>query len=243
MIELSEEQRARYLEEGFAALPRLADDAELDWLGGVYDKLFAERFHVEDGDYFDIAGRREEDSDRLPQIIRPEKYVPELLATRHFQNCQAVASRLLDCPAADLSHYGHMIMKAAGSAQETPWHQDEAYMDPRWHRRGLSIWMPLDAAPVDGGCLHFVPRSHREPVLAHRHIDHDSRVRGLMTDLADTSKAVSVPLGRGEASVHDMRTLHYSGPNASDRTRRAFVVVFTTPAVEVEAEPRPWLID
>lgn len=112
-----------------------------------------------------------------------------------------------------------MILKPAEYGAETPWHQDEAYMDPTWETGGLSIWMPLDAATVDSGCLHFVPGSHLGGVVTHSHIRQDRSVRGLTTDRVDPAQAVAAPIPAGAATVHDCRTLHgnISGCPTPDR--------------------------
>ncbi|MFG3051501.1 phytanoyl-CoA dioxygenase family protein [Kitasatospora sp. NPDC048239] len=225
---------------GFSTLPKLVDESELEWLRGVYDRLFENYLSADPGDYYDISGDGTGVA-QLPQIIRPEKYAPELVESAHFARCRSIASAFLGVPESELDFYGHAILKPAEYGAPTPWHQDEAYMSPHWHRRGLSIWTPLDGASVESGCLHFVPGLHRGPVLPHRHIDHDDRVRGLMTDEVDPAAAVACPLEAGEASVHDFRTPHYAGPNHTSRARRAYVLVFMGPATAVEdPEPRPW---
>ena len=138
-----------------------------------------------------------------------------------------------------------MILKPAEYGAETPWHQDEAYeayMDPTWETRGLSIWMPLDAATVDSGCLHFVPGSHLGGVVTHSHIRQDRSVRGLTTDRVDPAQAVAAPIPAGAATVHNCRTLHYAGPNHTGHPRRAYVLVFKAPSRPVTApQSRPWL--
>lgn len=231
----------RFRRDGFAALPALLDAVELQWMRGVYDRLF-ERFETTDpGDRHDIAGGEDAGRPLLPQIVRPEKYAPELMDSRHFERCRAIASHLLEVPEQELDCYGHAILKPPRYGAPTPWHQDEAYADPAWQRRGMSIWTTLDPAVPESGCLHFLPGRHDGPVLPHRHIGHDDRVRGLMTDAVDPADGVAVPLAPGEASAHDFRTPHYAGPNGTDEPRRAYVLVFMGPAVAAERpEPRPW---
>ncbi|MFI0738283.1 phytanoyl-CoA dioxygenase family protein [Streptomyces sp. NPDC021100] len=240
---IDEELVAAFRDDGFAALPRLVDDAELGWLRGVYDRLFSEHADFATGDYFDIAARQDSDGPaRLPQIVRPEKFAPELVESEHFKRCRAIAARLLDVPEDELDFYGHAILKPPNYGAETPWHQDEGYMDPRWHRRGLSVWTTLDEATVESGCLHYLPGGHLGPVLPHRHIDDDDRIRGLVTDAVDPAAGVAVPLAAGEAVVHTLRAPHYAGPNRTGQTRRAYVLVFMGPVEEVaDPEPRPWL--
>jgi hypothetical protein len=236
-------RREEYLRNGFATLPRVADDSEVTWLREVYDRLFVQRAMPGAENFYDIAGRRDGDQPPLlPQIVEPEKYAPELPRSAHFARCRSIASAFLDMAEDELEFYGHAILKPPRYGAPTPWHQDEAYMDPKWSRRGLSIWTTLDDATVDSGCLHYLPGGHLGPVLPHRHIDNDDHVRGLMTDEVDATAGVACPLPPGGAVVHDFRTPHYAGPNHTDQPRRAYVLVFMSAPVEVaDPEPRPWL--
>jgi Phytanoyl-CoA dioxygenase (PhyH) len=233
-------QKEAFLENGFSTLPRLVDDSELEWLRNVYDTLFENYRNTDPGDFYDISGDGSGVA-RLPQIVRPEKYAPELTESAHFVRCRALAADFLDVPEADLEFYGHAILKPPRYGAPTPWHQDEAYMSPEWHRDGLSVWTPLDEATAESGCLHFVPGVQHGPVLPHRHIDHDDRVRGLMTDEIAEGAGVACPLQPGAASVHGFRTPHYAGPNGTGQPRRALVWVFMGPATRVaDPESRPW---
>ncbi len=102
--------------------------------------------------------------------------------------------------------------------------------------------MPLDEASVESGCLHFVPGSHRGPVLSHHHIGDDPRVHGLEADAPDTTGEVAVPIPAGAATFHHPRMIHYAGPNTTAQPRRAYANEFQLApvAAEVVAE-RPWL--
>ena len=66
-----------------------------------------------------------------------------------------------------------MIFKPAQYGAETPWHQDEAYWNPDVYLNSLSVWMPLDAATVESGCMQFIPGSHKDDLRWHRHIDNN----------------------------------------------------------------------
>ena len=234
---------ARYRRDGFLVLPPVTSHAELGELRRVYDRLCERCQSLEAGDYYDIAGRPgDERGPALPQVIHPEKYEPWLLTTVHFRAARVLAGRLLGEDPDRLAAFGHMILKPAGHGVETPWHQDEAYMSPAWENRGLSVWTPLDDVTVESGCLHFVPGSHRGPVVRHFHIGHDPAVRGLVTDEVDPADAIPCPVPACAATVHDCRTLHYAGPNRTSSPRRAYVLVFKALARPVvgAAASREW---
>jgi ectoine hydroxylase-related dioxygenase (phytanoyl-CoA dioxygenase family) len=222
---LSHEQIEFFHENGYLALPALAPPEEVAWLRGIYDRLFEERAGREAGDQFDLGGADEEGVvARLPQILNPAKYAPELLRGLYRSNALALARQLLGPEARYQGE--HAIYKPARIAAPTPWHQDEAYWNPGLSYSALSIWIPLQEATVENGCMWFVPGSHRMEVQAHHCIDNDPRIHGLEIDKADTSSAVACPLPPGGATLHHNRTLHYAGPNTSDIPRRAYILGF-----------------
>lgn len=46
----------------------------------------------------------------------------------------------------------------------------------------------------------------------------------------------------GGATVHHTRTVHYAGPNTTNRPRRAFIWVMSTPGTPREVpDERPWI--
>jgi ectoine hydroxylase-related dioxygenase (phytanoyl-CoA dioxygenase family) len=241
-VELTADQVAFFQENGFLAIERITTDEEVAWLRGIYDRLFNERIGEEEGKYFDLGGpRAHEGKEVLPQVLGPERTFPELRETIYFRNARKLASQLLGADREEVNGGGHMILKPAGYGRETPWHQDEAYWDPTIEYRSLSIWLPLDPATVESGCMQFIPGSHRSQVRRHRHIDNDPSVHGLVTDEVDPSQAVACPIPVGGATFHHCRIMHYAGPNTTDRPRRAYILVMSAPHGKREApDERPW---
>lgn len=242
-VDLTDAQVEAYREDGFLAIDRITTDEEVEWLGGVYDRLFAERTGEAEGKYFDLAGpRAHAGREVLPQVLGPERIVPELRETIYFRNARALAARLLGLPLEEVNGGGHMILKPAGYGRETPWHQDEAYWNPDLDYQSLSVWLPLNPATLESGCMQFIPGSHRRPLVPHRHIDDDPLVHGLITDEADASAAVACPIPAGGATFHDRRTLHYAGPNTTDEVRRAYTLIMRGATTKRETPyERPWM--
>ena len=239
-VVLTPEQITSFHENGFLTLGSITNDTELDWLRGIYDRLFASRAGREEGNQFDLGGTDEEGKEAaLPQILQPVKYAPELAHGLFRTNALAIATQLLG-PGAT-ANGDHAIFKPAGTGAPTPWHQDEAYWDAMRQYNSVSIWMPFQEATIENGCLWFVPGSHKWEVLPHHSIGHDPRVHGLEVEGADTSTAVACPLPPGGVTIHKNRTLHYAGPNTSGVPRRAFIMGFGQPN-QPRTEPRrfPW---
>lgn len=220
---------------GFLFLDALISQAELSMLRDVYDRLFDERVGWAEGRQFDLGGTDAEgEPPKLPQILGPSEYAPELVNTEYLRNAKAIAQQLFGGDLEDA--YGeHMIFKPPRYGATTPWHQDQAYHDPGKIFRGVSFWMPLDDATVDSGCMQFVPGSHRTTdVVPHHSIGHDPTVHGLEADDPESLApyAVACPIPAGGCTMHAAYTFHYAGPNTSERPRRAYILSFTaTPQV------------
>lgn len=235
-IKLSDEQIAFYHREGYLAIDAITTPEEAAWLRQVYDRLFVQRAGREEGNQFDLAGTDEEGAEAsLPQILSPVQYAPELANALCRANALAIARQLLG-PAAEY-HGEHAILKPALHGAETPWHQDEAYWDGALDYNELSVWIPLQEASLENGCMHFIPRSHQLEVMPHHSINHDPRIHGLEIDEIDAAQVVACPLPSGGATFHGPRMLHYTPPNRSAIPRRAYILGFGTPAKK-RATPR-----
>jgi ectoine hydroxylase-related dioxygenase (phytanoyl-CoA dioxygenase family) len=226
---LTQEQIDFYHREGYLSLDAITTQEEIAWMRDIYDRLFAMRAGREEGNQFDLAGTDEEESEAtLPQILSPTRYAPELKEGLFRVNALAVARQLLGPEARAMGD--HAIFKPAHIGAATPWHQDEAYWGAMMEYNSFSMWVPLQPATLENGCMQFVPRSHRLEVLPHHCINNDPRIHGLEVDAADVSQAVACPLPPGGCTIHHNRTLHYTGPNRSDIPRRALILGFGTPA-------------
>ena len=235
-FKLTNEQIAFYHREGYLAIDAITTPEEVAWLREIYDRLFAQRAGRAEGNQFDLAGTDEEGAEAsLPQILRPDQYAPELARSLCRVNALAITKQLLG--AAVEYHGEHAIFKPALHGAETPWHQDEAYWDPDLEYNEISVWIPLQEATPENGCMYFVPRSHLLEVKPHHPINHDPRIHGLEIDEIDAAQAVACPLPPGGATFHGPRTLHYTPPNRSAIPRRAYILGFGTPATK-RATPR-----
>ena len=226
---LTPDDVAAFHRDGFLVVDALTSADEIAQLQEIYDRLFLPGQDFAAGDRLELAGTDDAGHETLPQIISPEKYAPELLQIKARAVAAAIARQLLGPDTTSMGD--HAIRKPAGHGAPTPWHQDEAYWDPALEYNAVSVWMPLQDATLENGCMQFVPGSHRHDVLPHRHISDDPAVEALEYDGDVSDLQVTVcPLAPGGATIHGSRTLHYTGPNLSDQPRRAYIMGFGRPA-------------
>ena len=120
-------------------------------------------------------------------------------------------------------------MKKAKTGTCTPWHQDEAFRDPRFEYNELTIWIPMQDTDSTSSCLQFIPGSHLRDVLKHGSPDDNSGSHSLeCADDFDLASAVAGCIPAGGCTIHHQRTLHYAGPNCSDHPRLAYILTFGT---------------
>ena len=241
-LELTPEQIAFIHKNGYLAIEAITTQEEVAMMREAYDRIFHNRAGRAEGNQFDLAGTDEEGKEAaLPQILNPAKYAPELANTLALANARAVVKQLLSEEA--ITNVAHAIYKPARSGAATPWHQDEAYWNPDLEYNSLSIWMPLQEATVENGCMQFIPGSHKLEVVPHQPINNDPRIHGLEVQegVVDLSAAMAYPLPPGGATFHLSRTLHYTAPNSSDVPRRALIMGGSLPARQRQT-PRqfPW---
>lgn len=214
-----------FWELGFTKIDRITTDEEVEWLREVYDLIFSGNMKLLPGALVtDVMTRMDKQrGDRIGQVLRPEWFIPELKETQFFKNTSALA-RQIHGKDGQLTVWGHMVRKAPKNPDIVPWHQDEGYWDPSFDYQSSAFWMPLDPATEESGCMSFIPGSHKRGIVRHGFMDGDPAVTTLILDeKIDTSKAVLQPVPIGGASIHHQRTLHFSGPNTTDRVRRAYV--------------------
>jgi hypothetical protein len=236
--QLSAAQVAFFQTEGYLALPRLATAAEVAAVRLICERLFGLRAGWADGNYLDFAGP-DDAHPRLPQILMPSLYEPALRTSRLRAATLALARQLLG-PAAEFN-FDHVITKPAGGGVPTPWHQDKAFYTRKTTHRTITFWIALQPVTRASGCLRFIPRSHRGPLLEHRHIADDPRIHGLEAIGVDEATAVPCELESGGATIHHHMTLHGADCNVTASERWAYAIGVGTPSpTPIVVREHPW---
>ena len=144
MTALTEAQVASFRRDGFLRIDALTDAAEIAVLLGLYDGLFRRDGGVDAGDRLELNADLA--AAPLPQVVNPERYAPRMLQVLAYRNARGIARQLLGPGCVPTGN--HAILKPARIGGATPWHQDEAYWDPRYAHRAVSIWLALQPATL-----------------------------------------------------------------------------------------------
>ena len=238
---LDEEQTQFFRDNGYLKIERLTNAEEALEIRAILKELFEKRVGEKEGAFADlVAGADHQDEMSSPQILNPVNYAPRLHKTKCFRNALHLAKQLLGDEARcffDLS-----ILKQPQVGAATPWHQDEAFRDPSFEYRELTVWVALQDVVAESGCMQFIPGSHKGPVVSHHSANNDPTSQALEAEPEfDLSKAVTCALQTGGCSVHHHRTVHGAAPNTSNVPRFTYIMTFgVTPRPLSEAREFAW---
>jgi phytanoyl-CoA hydroxylase len=136
---------------------------------------------------------------------------------------------------------GRMVCDLGGIDGVRCWH-DQALIKPAWgnptawhldtpfwsffDKNAISIWVALDDATLQNGCLYFMPGSHKETTYENPGItqefnsifNHYPQFRDVMP--------TSAPMKAGSCSFHNGLAVHSAGANITPYDRRAMTCAF-----------------
>ena len=121
--------------------------------------------------------------------------------------------------------YHDQALYKEGRGGFTPWHADQYYW-PLASTHTVTVWIPLQATPMDLGPLAFAPKSHLHDLGRDLEISDQSEAKIEKKLLAANLGQVEEPFDLGEVSFHSGWTFHRAGPNRTDRCREVMTVIY-----------------
>lgn len=109
------------------------------------------------------------------------------------------------------------LIKPPRIGREKPWHQDCAYFNYPVETTIVGVWIAIDAATIENGCLHIIPNSHKEGPQPH----FSKRDWQICDTNVAVQRDVTVPLEPGGCLIWHGLTQHGSPNNPTDQRRRA----------------------
>jgi phytanoyl-CoA hydroxylase len=105
----------------------------------------------------------EERADAVRKLMFFVDFDARLQAMADHPTLLGVVQRLIGEPA---RRFQDMALLKPPQGREKPWHQDMAYFNYTLDTPIVGVWIALDAATPQNGCMHIQPGSHRQgPVL------------------------------------------------------------------------------
>jgi hypothetical protein len=205
---LAEADLEAFVEQGYVTVPSLFSDEECD---AIVDEVERAAFELALGE-----------ADDGPLSYRPMMHLgsPALQAVATDPRWAPVVLPLVGTGDARL-YWEQAVAKPPQARTELPWHQDNGYT-PLVPEQYLTCWLALDDADLDNGCLWVIPGSHRHGTQQHHNGAGPFRVGHDGPDV----DGVPVPVARGSVLAFSSLLMHRSGPNTTDRHRRAWILQF-----------------
>jgi len=121
--------------------------------------------------------------------------------------------------------YHDQALYKEGRGGFTPWHADQYYW-PLASTHTVTVWIPLQATPLELGPLAFAPGSHRHDLGRDLRISDQSEAKIEKKLLAANLGQVEEAFELGEVSFHSGWTFHRAGRNLTDRPREVMTVIY-----------------
>ena len=240
-MESHEQLVKEYLEDGYVVVRDLLTAEESGALKADSEGLALGRFPVNNSNSPSLGGGLVDDADTVLAEMTGEQRLQAMILA-HFphwvcpafdhivqhQGLRAILDSLVvarldqtDGEAKCLQDY--IFCKPSGEAGKA-WHQDATYIETG-ARSLTGVWIPIDNASIDNGCLWFIPGSHQSGELfrmeRHGRDDYDNAPVSVGFD---EDSELPVEVKAGDVVFFDGHLLHRSGPNTTERSRHALVM-------------------
>ena len=132
------------------------------------------------------------------------------------------------------------MLKPPRVGSEKKFHQDAAYypIHPMDH---ITVWIALDQATTENGCMQVVPGAHRDGLLGHEAIEYETDITIAEADYGPED-AVALPMEPGDVLFQHCLLPHYTAPNETDDWRRAYIASYMRNRSRfTDADPPEWV--
>lgn len=218
---VADQQVALYGRQGYLVIHRAFTAAEVGAaLDGLLDLIDGRNPEFK-GIQFELRARdllptmsREQKQDYVRKLIYYADYDPRLKAMTEHPKLLAAVARLIG--ATPTLYADQALLKPPLIGREKPWHQDKAFFNLPIGTRIVGVWIALDEATPENGCMHVIPGTHREPTVHFKRRDWQI----CDTDVA-VDRVLAVPLRPGDCLFFDGLIHHGTPATHSPKRRRA----------------------
>lgn len=239
---MTPDEVATFHREGYVHLVGVLSEDEIAGIEKEYMRFLRGEIRVDGRDFCDMSAGydRPVQDYAVVNIMLPTRYHPEWSQNLFEQRVSSIASQLYGVEME--KDYDQLLAKPPGHPDGVfAWHQDLAYWPVTEDTRTATAWLAIDDADEGNGCMRFVPGSHKEASLRpHAPLFGDrGKSHGLAAVVDPKRDPVRLAeIRRGDVTIHSERVLHGSGPNVSDRWRRAYILAFRTKETIAEERSR-----
>jgi len=223
---LTAEQIAFYRENGYLVLDPFLDPDELEHWRAVTDLGMRARLQA-DQDAANVLNNQADQetfySQVFTQCMQIARVYPPMAELIYDERLGRLAGELAGVDGIRVWHDQALVK--GPYANHTAFHMD----NPFWsffHKDTLSIWVALDDATLENGCLWYLPGTHKEATFNYAAIG--SNLGDLFKTYPAWKKIAAQPAvcKAGGAVFHNGLIAHGAGVNMTPRYRRAMTCGF-----------------
>jgi non-heme Fe2+,alpha-ketoglutarate-dependent halogenase len=209
---LTQEQIRFFNENGYLKPLRIFDDREIAMHRASFDRLL-EKAARDGGSSYSINGWH----DRCRGIYDLVRH-PFIL--EHVQDLLGLSF---------VAWGTHYFCKLPGDGKAVSWHQDASYW-PLTPTKTVTVWLAIDDADRENGCMRVIPGTHLRGQLNFR--DSDASENNVLWQTIEGAERYGEPvdfvLKAGEISLHADMLVHGSEPNRSARRRCGLTIRYAS---------------
>jgi len=220
-VRITEEQKKKYQRDGFFILEKIIPDEQLEAIRKHCSELVEEQDQEMDrqGTYeLNLTRRNSRYFVFLAYKDRPE------LGDFIFSDLTADICRATIGDNAMLFWEQFVVKGLDKKGAEFTWHQDSGYVDHE-HKPYVNCWIPLDDVSEENGTIFLLPYSlaGTRDKVEHKPVEGSKDRMGYF----GPEKGVAVACPAGSIVVFTSTVFHRSGPNNTNKMRRAYAIQFS----------------
>ncbi|SDM83877.1 Phytanoyl-CoA dioxygenase (PhyH) [Paenibacillus sp. yr247] len=214
----SQDQLLHYRNDGYLAVEHVLNESEIEAAkAALHELIFVDAkgaqiqftkpsSELKTDEERELAVRKVSEFVEIEERLKRIAYHPAVLAV--VQDILGDEPRLVQ----DMA-----LLKPPHGGGEKPWHQDMAYGNLAYEKAVVGVWIALDEAALDNGCMHVIPGSQADGATPHYAV----RDWQICDSHVAVEKDIAVPLLPGGVLFFHGLLKHGTPYNLSPKKRRA----------------------
>ncbi len=223
---LTDDQIAFYEQNRFIKLKQVFDQDTIEYFNGIISEVVKQLNKVETP--LEERSTYGKAFLQLFNLWREDELIKELVFSKRIGK---IASDLMQTKGVRLYHDQALFKEGGGGI--TPWHADQYYW-PLASDKTITVWIPLQATPLEMGPLEFSAGSHE--IVDGRDLEIGDVSETLIQQKLRVTdfKHVIEPFDIGEISFHSGWVFHRAGANSTSSTRKVFTAIYMDKAMKLK---------
>jgi ectoine hydroxylase-related dioxygenase (phytanoyl-CoA dioxygenase family) len=239
-MQMTDEQKRQFKEEGYFLLERAVPQAHLELLRDEAQYAIERVERAMD----------EQNTDALGPNYRNRRYFSAnvfkdrpVLRQFLFSELMADICRATIGPEAFL-FYEQYVIKCADKGMKFSWHQDSGYVGFD-HTPYLTCWIPLDDVNEENGTVYLLPFSQTGIRTMVKHV-RDPNNNNDMVGYFGSHRGIPIIAPAGSIACFSSLLFHCSGSNLTSKMRRVYLAQYSpdmirNPSGELQGNAEPFL--